>query len=61
MLEHYGHNVIKVSHVGDFGTPFGMLIALLEEKITSIEDLETFTITDLQSFYKESKKFILTL
>ena len=56
MLEHYGHNVIKVSHVGDFGTPFGMLIALLEEKITSIEDLETFTITDLQSFYKESKK-----
>jgi uncharacterized protein with PIN domain len=31
MLEHIGHRVIRENHVGDWGTPFGMLIEHLLE------------------------------
>ncbi|MGS0724500.1 arginine--tRNA ligase domain-containing protein, partial [Shewanella sp. 30m-9] len=30
-LEFLGHNVIRQNHVGDWGTQFGMLLALMEE------------------------------
>jgi len=30
-LEHNGHRVVRLNHVGDWGTQFGMLIALMEE------------------------------
>ena len=30
-LEHLGHTVIRQNHIGDWGTPFGMLIEHLLE------------------------------
>ena len=47
--------VLRVNHVGDWGTQFGMLIAHL---IDMFPDYATNVpqISDLQKFYKESKK-----
>ena len=34
ILEFLGHDVRRLSHVGDWGTPFGMLIAYLREGVS---------------------------
>ncbi|KAF4529245.1 hypothetical protein B566_EDAN017703, partial [Ephemera danica] len=49
---HVGH--LRVNHVGDWGTQFGMLIAHLEDKFPNFRT-ESPPIGDLQAFYKESK------
>jgi len=54
LLEFYGHDVLRLNHIGDWGTQFGMLIAHLQETFPNyMEKLPP--ITDLQKFYKESK------
>lgn len=57
ILEFIGHDVVRLSHVGDWGTPFGMLIAYLEkaypEALTTTENLD---LGDLSSFYRQAKK-----
>jgi arginyl-tRNA synthetase len=32
LSEFLGHNVLRLNHVGDWGTQFGMLITFLKEK-----------------------------
>ncbi|XP_011500741.1 PREDICTED: probable arginine--tRNA ligase, cytoplasmic isoform X2 [Ceratosolen solmsi marchali] len=54
LLEFLGHNVLRLNHIGDWGTQFGMLIAHLEDKFPNYST-ESPPISDLQSFYKESK------
>ncbi|XP_034078960.1 arginine--tRNA ligase, cytoplasmic [Gymnodraco acuticeps] len=55
LFEFLGYDVLRLNHVGDWGTQFGMLIAHLQDKfpdyLTSCPP-----IGDLQAFYKESKK-----
>ena len=36
MLEFCGHDVLRVNHVGDWGTQFGMLITYLREAYPDI-------------------------
>lgn len=54
LLEFLGHDVIRINHVGDWGTQFGMLIAHLEDKFPNYLTVSP-PIDDLQNFYKESK------
>ena len=57
ILEFIGHDVLRISHVGDWGTPFGMLIAYLREAypkaLTATTELD---LGDLATFYRQAKK-----
>ena len=58
MLEFKGHTVIRENHVGDWGTPFGMLI---EHLLDLGEDraADELGVGDLNSFYKQARsKFV---
>lgn len=55
LFEFYGHEVLRINHVGDWGTQFGMLIAHLMDKFPNYKEVSP-PISDLQAFYKESKK-----
>jgi arginyl-tRNA synthetase len=47
--------VLRINHVGDWGTQFGMLIAHLQDMFPNYLT-QSPPIGDLQAFYKESKK-----
>uniref|UniRef100_A0A182XPR9 Probable arginine--tRNA ligase, cytoplasmic n=1 Tax=Anopheles quadriannulatus TaxID=34691 RepID=A0A182XPR9_ANOQN len=53
-LEYLGHDVLRINHIGDWGTQFGMLIAHLQDRFPNFQT-ESPPISDLQAFYKESK------
>uniref|UniRef100_A0A0K0CV07 Probable arginine--tRNA ligase, cytoplasmic n=1 Tax=Angiostrongylus cantonensis TaxID=6313 RepID=A0A0K0CV07_ANGCA len=55
LLETVGFDVLRVNHIGDWGTQFGMLIAHLYDKYPDFIN-QPPPISDLQAFYKESKK-----
>jgi arginyl-tRNA synthetase len=55
LLEFCGYNVLRLNHLGDWGTQFGMLIAHLTDKFPNYVQCAP-PIGDLQAFYKESKK-----
>ncbi|CAD5216225.1 unnamed protein product [Bursaphelenchus xylophilus] len=55
LLEYVGFDVLRLNHIGDWGTQFGMLIAHLQDKFPNFSK-ETPPLEDLQAFYKESKK-----
>ncbi|TWW75273.1 arginine--tRNA ligase, cytoplasmic [Takifugu flavidus] len=55
LFEFLGHDVLRLNHVGDWGTQFGMLIAHLQDKFPDYLTVSP-PISDLQGFYKESKK-----
>ncbi|XP_011877440.1 PREDICTED: arginine--tRNA ligase, cytoplasmic [Vollenhovia emeryi] len=54
LLEYLGHNVLRLNHIGDWGTQFGMLIAHLQDEFPNYLTVAP-SIQDLQTFYKESK------
>ncbi|KAL4230596.1 Arginine--tRNA ligase [Mactra antiquata] len=54
LLEWVGHDVLRLNHLGDWGTQFGMLIAHLQDKFPNYLTVSP-PIQDLQAFYKESK------
>lgn len=56
MLEYAGFKLLRLNHVGDWGTQFGMLLALLFERFGEDHSKFTNEISDLQTFYKEAKK-----
>jgi arginyl-tRNA synthetase len=52
-----GHHVLKINHVGDWGTQFGMLIAELKEQYPSaLKEPDALDIGDLVAFYRQAKK-----
>lgn len=55
LFEAVGYDVLRINHIGDWGTQFGMLIAHLYDRFPDfLKKLPD--ISDLQAFYKESKK-----
>ncbi|MBS0016355.1 MAG: arginine--tRNA ligase [Arthrospira sp. SH-MAG29] len=57
ILEFEGHQVLRLNHVGDWGTQFGMLITYLQEKYPSaLTTADVLDIGDLVEFYRQAKK-----
>ncbi|MBE9158451.1 arginine--tRNA ligase [Nodosilinea sp. LEGE 06152] len=55
--EFMGHDVLRINHVGDWGTQFGMLITHLKEACPeALEAVSSVDIGDLVAFYKQAKK-----
>ncbi|CAF3689512.1 unnamed protein product [Rotaria sp. Silwood1] len=55
LLEYAGFDVLRLNHLGDWGTQFGMLIAHLQDIYPEYKT-KSPSISNLLSFYKESKK-----
>jgi arginyl-tRNA synthetase len=57
ILEFKGHDVLRLNHVGDWGTQFGMLISYLREvHPEALTTANALDLGDLVSFYKQAKK-----
>jgi len=57
ILEFRGHDVLRLNHVGDWGTQFGMLIAYLREVYPeALTTANALDIKDLVSFYRQAKQ-----
>ncbi|KAI3386719.1 hypothetical protein SNEBB_000475 [Seison nebaliae] len=55
LLEACGHEVLRLNHLGDWGTQFGMLVAQLQDEFPNYLN-ESPSISNLQQFYKQAKK-----
>ena len=57
IFELRGYEVLRLNHIGDWGTQFGMLITQLKDLYSSnLKDIDKIKISDLVEFYKTSKK-----
>ncbi len=56
VLEFQGHDVLRLNHVGDWGTQFGMLITYLKEVAPeALTTANAIDLGDLVAFYKKAK------
>ena len=55
MLGFVGHTVVRENHIGDWGTPFGMLIEHLVD-LGEEEAAHELGVGDLDGFYKEARR-----
>jgi arginyl-tRNA synthetase len=56
VLEFRGYDVLRLNHVGDWGTQFGMLITYLKEVYPdALTTADVLDLGDLVSFYKQAK------
>jgi arginyl-tRNA synthetase len=56
ILEFQGHDVLRLNHVGDWGTQFGMLITYLREVAPeALTTADAIDLGDLVAFYKKAK------
>jgi arginyl-tRNA synthetase len=55
VLGFLGHDVHRENHIGDWGTPFGMLIEHLVD-VGGAEDAESFSVRDLNEFYAAARR-----
>jgi len=61
LLELLGHNVIRQNHIGDWGTQFGMLIALIERRIQEalkgrVVGVIPSKLSEFEAFYKQAQQ-----
>ena len=54
MLSFVGHEVIRENHIGDWGTPFGMLIEHLLD-LGETQAADHLSLGDLDGFYKQAR------
>lgn len=56
-LQWLGHDVLRLNHIGDWGTAFGMLIAFIKDKGLEVKLFhDQATLSDLMQWYRESKQ-----
>ena len=55
ILGFVGHEVSRENHIGDWGTPFGMLIEHLLD-VGGAADAESFSVRDLNEFYAAARR-----
>lgn len=56
-FEFLGHEVVRINHVGDWGTSFGMLIAYLKQDAKeTLKHIKEAQLGDLVSCYKRAKQ-----
>ncbi len=55
VLTFLGHEVLRENHIGDWGTPFGMLIEHLID-VDGSSDAESFSVSDLNDFYAAARQ-----
>jgi arginyl-tRNA synthetase len=56
LLEFLGHDVLRLNHVGDWGTQFGMLLQYVREThLEVMERPQDFHVKDLGEFYRAAK------
>lgn len=57
ILEFRGHDVLRLNHVGDWGTQFGMLIAYLREAYPqALTTADALDLGDLVALYRQAKQ-----
>lgn len=57
LFEFFGYDVLRLNHVGDWGTSFGMLIAHMKDRAQSIlAGNSTTDLSHLVQWYREAKK-----
>ncbi len=57
ILEFCGYEVLRINHVGDWGTQFGMLITHLKEIVPeALHTKDVVEISDLVNFYRQAKR-----
>jgi arginyl-tRNA synthetase len=56
LLRFAGHDVTAHNHLGDWGTPFGMLIEHLVDEGWDADGASAHSISDLNSFYQAARK-----
>ncbi len=57
IFELRGYIVLRLNHIGDWGTQFGMLITQLKDLYSNdLKEIDKIKISDLVEFYKVSKK-----
>ena len=57
IFELRGYEVLRLNHIGDWGTQFGMLITQLKDLYSNdLKEINKIKISDLVEFYKTSKK-----
>ena len=54
LMTFVGHTVVRENHIGDWGTPFGMLIEHLVD-LGETEAANELSLGDLDSFYKQAR------
>ncbi len=57
LFEFLGHDVLRLNHVGDWGTAFGMLIAYMKDQVPEVfTGKQSTDLTHLVQWYKASKQ-----
>ncbi len=57
LFEYLDYDVLRLNHIGDFGTQFGMLIAFIKEKHPEFfTEQSTLSIEQLMQWYREAKQ-----
>ena len=57
VFEFLGYDVLRLNHIGDWGTAFGMLIAHMEDAaLPVLEGIASANLAELMCWYRESKQ-----